>query len=400
MPKELGHAIESEIKKGNDAIKHWVLANVKKEEVWPLIKKRDFANAEVCVQSHPILGIEKYLGMADKDNRVAHFPSVKLTNDAFRTKTWLKFDSSLKEDVVILNDKIAEGKELGRVQKILSHFRNLTGIQTKCAIVSKHFCKIPGTKAKGLGLSAASGGALGKALVEAGIPELTDNNRFLNVVGRYLAGSATSSVAGGFSVWLSHKGIKSEDCYAIRVDDGKNDIRLVVVPIPAAFKTEEAHEEAEASWFYPYWAEHKSANVLQLLKAIKENNTPEIGRLAENDSWNLVHMMASQGTVISWEPATLAVLRHVVFNLRKEKGLVAYCSMDTGPSIAIITTKKDAPQVKTEIENLLKTMVNQAEYPVYLADLAGSPVKLSLSEKSEILTEPVKQLLKQKGITL
>lgn len=397
MPRELGNEIENEIKKSNEDIRRWLAAELTwKEEAWPAIKKRASAIGEACVQSYPILGLEKYLGMADKDNRIAHFPSVKLTNDSFRTKTWLKFDHALKEDIVILNDKIAEGKELARVQKILSHFRMLTGIQTKCAIVSKHFCKIAGTRAKGLGLSAASGGALGKALVEAGVPELANNNRFVNIVGRYLAGSATSSVAGGFSVWLSHKGINSEDCYAVRVDRGTSDVQLVIVPIPAAFKTEEAHEEAEQSWFYPYWAKHKGANVRTLLRAIKANDIAAIGKLAEDDSWNLVHLMASQGTVISWEPATLAVLRHVVFHLRKEKKLAAYCSMDTGPSVAIVTTKKDAPMVKTEIENVLKGMVNAAEYPVYLADLAGPPVKLPLAEKDEIVTETIGKLLQSR----
>ena len=63
----------------------------------------------------------------------------------------------------------------------------------------------------------------------------------------------------------------------------------------------------------------------------------------------------------NWNDFTLAVLTKVV-QLRKELGLTAYCSMDTGPSVAIITTGKEAEAVKKEIGALVKD--SGKDYPV------------------------------------
>ncbi|NIO22710.1 MAG: hypothetical protein GTN38_01630 [Candidatus Aenigmarchaeota archaeon] len=398
MPIDLPEDTRKVIEEGNKKVKEWVEKNLDwKAEDWPKIPKKEEVKAEVLVESNPILGIEKYLGMHDKDQRIAHFPSLKLTNDSFRTKLYLKFDPSLKEDIIIFGDKFAEGKDLKRFMKIVNFFRELVGIKTKVLIISIHIPKVElPAKAKGLGLSASAGGAAAKALIEAALPEFSNNNRFLNVVARYLSGSATSSAAGGFSVWFSHRGIDSKDCYAVRIDKDV-DAKLVVVPIPKAIKTEDAHGSAEKSPWYEHWARNKPENVTKLMEKIKEKDIDSIGKIAELDSLNLFHLLVSGGEFFNWDPFTLDVLRKVVL-LRMEKGLKAYCSMDTGPSVAIVTDSKSAEKVKEEIEKFVKE--SGRDYPIYIADIAGPPRKLDLSEKDEILTPQVKELLRQKGVKI
>ena len=161
MPVELPKSVCDVIEKGNEDIRSWLREQGWHEEPWPKIVKKNTTEGEAVVQSHPILGIEKYLGMVDSDRRIAHFPSVKLTNDSFRTKTYVKFDPVLKDDVIILDGAFAADKGLKRIQKILAAFRSMTGITTKCLLISRHFGKAE-TKAKGLGLSAASGGAVAR----------------------------------------------------------------------------------------------------------------------------------------------------------------------------------------------------------------------------------------------
>ncbi len=72
--------------------------------------------------------------------------------------------------------------------------------------------------------------------------------------------------------------------------------------------------------------------------------------------------------------------------------------MDTGPSVAIVTDSKSAEKVKEEIEKFVKE--SGRDYPIYIADIAGPPRKLDLSEKDEILTPQVKELLRQKGVKI
>ena len=384
------------IEKGDKEVMNWVKENVGWiEEEWPEIPQKGEVSGEAYVKAHPILGIEKYLGMYDKSERLAWFPSLKFTNDSFTTKTWIKFDPSLSEDVIIFGDKPAEGKELKRYLKIIDKFREWTGCKTKCAVVSKHIPKVP-AKAKGLGLSASAGGAAAKAIIEAALPELRENKRFLNVLSRYLSGSSTSSSAGGFSVWFSHYGIDPKDSFAIRIDE-KSDVKLVVVPIPKSIKTMNAHDAAQKSELYKYWALNKPKNVLKLMEAIKAEDVHAIGKAAELDSLNLFHLLVSGDGFFNWNDITLAVLMKVV-QLRKEEGLCAYCSMDTGPSVAIVTNSSDAEKVKNEIEAFLKE--KGEEYPVYIAEEADAPQALDLEQKGELLTEGVVSLLKEKGVEI
>jgi diphosphomevalonate decarboxylase len=395
MTKELSIETLNEIRKGNSEIVEWLKNNGWVEEEWPLINLSEQVEGESFVSAHPILGIEKYLGMVDKEKRIAHFPSLKLTNDSFTTKTYCRFDSRLKEDIIIFGEQEASEKDAKRVKRTINVFRELTGIKTNCLIVSKHIPKVE-SKAKGLGLSASAGGAVAKALCEAVSKELSNNLRFLGVVARHLSGSATSSVAGGFSVWFSFKGIDSRDCYAVRVDKEEMDLRLVIVPIPKSIKTEDAHTSAEKSFFYEFWAKNKPKNVLKLLNAIKEKNVTEIGRIAELDSLNLFHLLVSGNEFFNWNAITLDVLMKVV-ELRKN-GLTAFCSMDTGPSIAVITTKKDSIEVKKSLSEFLNE--KGLMFPVFFAEIAGSPKALPLNEKKEIVNERVKELLELKGLSL
>jgi len=369
------------------------------EEAWPMIPQRVSVSGSVLVRSFPILGIEKYLGMPDSENRIAWFSSLKLTNDSYSTNCFLRFDPNLTDDVVILGGKLAEGKELKRVMTIVNKFREMTGIQTKVLIISRHIPKVevPAT-AKGLGLSASAGAAIAKALIEVGAPELRDNNRFLNVVARYLAGSATSSAAGGFSVWLSNDGIKSEDCYAVRVDDGSIDIKLVVVPIPKLITTDSAHDAATKSPLYESWAAGKVDNVAACIEAIRAGNVDAIGKMAEADS-RMLHHLLSDGGFYNWNGITLDLLSYVDRILRQEFNMTAYCTMDTGPSVVVITTSKDVDEVQRLVRVYLGTQGHN--HPVYTADLAGSPEVLDMSQRDELLvTSSVQEILEGKEITL
>jgi len=383
------------LKEGNDRCRHWLESNGWKEEPWPQIPKREHVEAEALVEAFSIMGLEKYLGNADKAKRIAYFPQIKMTHDSAKTIAYVKFSKDFKEDICVVKGKIADMKELKGMDKFVEKLREWTGLKTHFVLVSETIERVK-ADGKGLGTSAAAAGAIGTAFTQAVFPDLIKNKRFLSTFARYFSGSGTSSTTGGFSIWLSHKGIDETESYGVRIDKGV-DIRVVTVPIPSRIKTEEAHGAAEASELYRPWALGKAEKCLKLMEAVKNNDVKKIGEMAELDSIKLFHLFVSGGQMFNWEPETLSVFRKVTL-LRKEKGLTAYACMDTGPSVAIITTKKEAEQVKKEIEAYLQEI--GCKWPVYYTDMAGEPNILPLSQKGLVVTDTVKKFLKEKGIEL
>ena len=361
------------VKRGNAAIEKWVFSRFPKEDL-PAVEKRASANGEAYVVSWPILGIEKYLGMWDKDNRLPFFPSLKLTNDSYSTYMYARFDPSLPEDRIIFDGKPAEGKELKRFSKIIGKFRDITGVQTHVEIISKHIPKVESVRGKGLGLSASASGAAATALLAAaGYENLTNNNRFLSILARSLSGSGTSSAAGGFSVWFGFEGIKQEDSYAVSIDDGKW-LDLVVIPIPyEGFKTESGHEAAMSSPYYKMWAESKAENMLDVMDAIEKKDITRVGLHIEKDAYMLSMLMLTGGNYLNLMPQSLAIIKKVA-EMRREQGVKAYCTADTGPSIVILTPRGEGKKVMDSLKQSFP------ELTIYLAESAGRPKVLKGAE--------------------
>ena len=387
------------IKQGNEKCREALKENIGwKEEPWPEIPKFEHVEGEALVEAYPIMGIEKYMGNADKAERIAYFPQIKMCHDTTKTIAYVKFDKSLKENLLIVDDKIAQETDLKGMDKFVKKFREWTGCKTNYLLISKNFEKVK-AKGKGLGTSAAAGGALAYAFTQATMPKLLGNKRFLSVFSRYFGGSSTSSVAGGWSIWLSHKGIDYKDSYGVRLDNGETKLRVVAVPIPSKIKTEDAHGSGEKSEWYTDWAVKKPEKCIKLMEAIKKDDVDAIGRIAELDSLNLFHILVSGNGFFNWEPETLELLRKVNM-LRKERGLTCYASMDTGPSLAIITTKEQAEEVKREIEAHLKEMGREKDYPAHFVDIAGEPKILPSGEKGALFTDAAKGILKEKGVEI
>lgn len=325
-------------------------------------------HAASCAWS--ILGIEKYLGMADAELRIAYFPSLSLTNDSTKTNALVEFDPSLAEDVVVIGGRRAEGRARERVIAMVNAFRARFGITARVRIATENIFK-GGVSGKGLGTSAAAGAALAHALIGAALPGSAANRRLLGIAARVLAGSATRSAAGGFALWPSHAGYLShpDDSYGIRVDDGKIDLRLVVVPIPQATSTEDAHAAAVRSPHYAEWARRKVRAVPALLRAVLARDVEAIGRHAEQDSVWLNRILTSGGGFDNWQRETRLMIE-LVRGMRR-RGLLAYFSIDTGPSVAIITNPHDAEPIRSELQAALPAS------QIFISHIAGPPEKLT-----------------------
>lgn len=363
-------------------------------EEFPDVPEKKKLSGNGAVLSYPIQGILKYHGMTDWDNRIAYFPSISFNNAAAHTKTYVEYDSNLRKDIAIINEKEVQGRDLERIEQSMNAIRDVVGSETKAIIVSKNFVSDP--KAKGLGTSASGSAALAMANIEAALgKEYSKNMRFCSVFSRYVAGSGCRSITGGISLWLSYPGIESTNSFSVRIDKNKfDDIGLVTVMVPSriGLKTEEAHKDAPNSEFFKEWLRIRKNKIIAALEAADKSDWETIAQQAELDTIHLhwVTMSGQSGKerkIIAWEPETIQVMRKV--NELRERGIPVYYSIDTGPTPVLMTKKKYLDEVYDGIMEIgLKNDILKSEI--------GGPAKILSPEetKEELFTNEVRKIIK------
>jgi diphosphomevalonate decarboxylase len=342
---------------------------------------------EAFALAYPIQGVLKYHGLFNAEHRIAYFPSISFNNDCAYTVSYLKFDKNLKRDVAFLDGQQVFDDRLDRISHSLNHIREYSNIRTKAILISRNFLNTnnKGEMGKGLGTSASGSSAL--ALAAASIiydndPKYIENKSLISVFSRYLSGSGCRSALGGFSLWLSHPKINPLDSFAIKLnkkehDSFMDDISLLTIPVKSELKTAQAHEIAPKSLFLLSWLKNRKKLVLEFIEALDNLDFNKIGELAEFDTLCLhsVAMTAPhEQKIIAWEPVTLKIMHHI--NKLQREGHNVYYSIDTGPSVVLLTQKSE----KDEIMNEMKSLV--PEYEV-ISGKIGSPSKLLTPNSQE-----------------
>jgi diphosphomevalonate decarboxylase len=307
----------------------------------------------------------KYHGLADFDLRTAYFSSISINNDSAFTITYVKFNQKFDNDQFILNGIRMEpdSSEFQRVFHQLEYIRKHAEITTHATVISRNISKKTNNTAigKGLGFSASAGAAIAKAAISIlyeQSSEYTQNSRLNSIFSRYMAGSATRSAVGGISLWLNHPKIDDLDSYAVQLNREKDDsfmqnISLITIPISSKVRTDQAHKIAIKSIFYPSWLENRQKYLIQLIEAINQHNFQTIGELAEYDTMCLhaVTMTSElKNSLIIWTPETLSIM-HLIQKIRSN-GIPVYFSIDTGPSVVLITQRQFTDQIITALNTL------------------------------------------------
>ncbi len=293
--------------------------------------------------AHPIQGLIKYHGLRDVKERIPFHDSVSVCIDALSTTTTVEPLESLREDSVLINGKVAAGADLERVILILNRLRSIAGFRGGFKVVSKNSV----VSGKGLGFSASGFAALGTAACRA--LEMDLDYLSLSELVRLGAGSATRSLAGGFSVWYADKAGRS---YAEQIaGPGYVNLGMVILPVPSAVKTDEAHTEVLSSPLFKARLKHVSKIISSMKNAIWSRDVEAIGKLAEEDSLNLhASTMTGKARMVLWEPETVHIIR-AVQKMRSE-GVPAWFSMDTGPSVFANTFADRVGEVAGRLRNV------------------------------------------------
>lgn len=286
----------------------------------------------------------KYHGMRDWALRIPYHDSVSVNTDVAYVDAEVEF-GDFDSDSVVTNGEVARGRSLERVISVIDRVRSLAGIEERVRVVTENQPKV---RAKGMGYSAAAGASIAKAALHAaGLRELAEDPRFLSRVARLLAGSACRSAVGKFARWYA--GTSDEDSYAEAFADERDmDLRFVIVPLHADIATEDAHREAETSPFFRERIRTANERCDRVVRAIKDGDFDALGRLVERDSLELHAItMTGDSGLIPVTPDSLRVIS-VVKSLRA-RGIPAYYSMQTGPTVYVNTLPEHVEEVELEL---------------------------------------------------
>ncbi len=211
----------------------------------------------------------------------------------------------------------------------------------------------PEVKGKGLGFSASGFAALGLATAKA--LEIGINTAELSEVVRLGAGSASRSLAGGFSIWYANKNGHS---YAEELASPRAiGMRTIIAPIESDIKTDTAHADVVKSPFFKPRLAYLRGILPRMKRAISKKDVNVIGRLAEEDTLNLhaVTMTGKEGLVL-FSPLSIEIIREVR-RLRTDEGLPVWFSLDTGPSVFVNTTRDAAQSVRRSLAKITENLL-------------------------------------------
>ncbi len=285
-------------------------------------------------------GLVKYHGLRDWALRLPYHDSISVNTTCMMTEASLDTEGSGG----IFTEGRANESANGRMGPVLS--RISPGSKADAFRIDSR--NVPSARAKGIGYSSSAGAALTllcHAALRGGDPDMRDLSR----TARLFAASAARSLVGGFSRLYASD---DEGSYAERFAGPKEmDLRMVVVPLSSAVRTEDAHREVMSSPFFEARVRSAQKRCDEMEEAIMRNDLARLGALAERDTLELHALtMTGDSRLIIMTGDSLRVIGKVR-ELRSE-GVEAYFSMQTGPSVFVNTSGRHQDKVLRAIRRL------------------------------------------------
>jgi len=287
----------------------------------------------------------KYHGLKDWKLRIPYHDSISVNTTSLGSLVVVSKAKQGREGDLLVDGKKNEDA-LRRIQHVS---KRLTGKSFEDLELHLDSSNFPRLDAKGLGFSSSAGAALTLGLshaVSKSEPDYTELSR----VARLFAGSASRTVVGGYSRLYAGKGY--EDTYAEKFADEKDlPLRMVIVPLTSAVRTEDAHREVESSPFFKSRIVSASKRCEEMEKAIKGGDLRKVGELVEQDTLEL-HSITMTGTnrLVIMSPDTIRIITKV--RELRSNSVEAYFSMQTGPSVFINTNEEDEEKVRKAITHM------------------------------------------------
>ncbi|KRK64752.1 diphosphomevalonate decarboxylase [Companilactobacillus tucceti DSM 20183] len=293
------------------------------------------------------IALIKYWGKKNQQLKLPWTNSLSLTLDRFYTDTTSEIIDSDK-DVIYLNESLLDEQKSKRIVNYLNNTRKQFGFTEHFKINSINH--VP--TSAGFASSASGFAALAASIDQTMDLKLTKTQ--LSILARNGSGSASRSIYGGFVEWIA--GDNNENSYAVPIDENP-DIDLEVLSVVVNQKAKKIsstigmEKSVETSPFYPNWVKLVSSETIEIKEAIKQKDIQKIGEIAEHNAMSMHALTLSANPAFTYfEPKTVEII-HLIQELR-QKGIMAYVTIDAGPNVKILGTHKSIEQVKTYLNNL------------------------------------------------
>ena len=279
----------------------------------------------------------KYWGRKDETLKLPSNGSISMNLSGLTTTTTVEFDSSLKEDNVIINGTEETKGTNGTNEKVSLHLdrvRKLVGISEKARVVSENSFPL------GTGLSSSASGFAALTLAASKAAGLNLSEKELSILARQGSGSACRSIPDGFVEWLD--GDSSEDSYAVSLYPSSYwdivDVAVVLTDQIKDVSTTDGQKLAQTSPFFETRQMHIKNKIVNIKKAIDEKDFKTFGEIIEAEALEMhAIMLTSNPALIYWYPATITIMK-AVQRWRRE-GIECYFTMNTGQNIHILCEK-------------------------------------------------------------
>lgn len=293
------------------------------------------------VRAHTNIALVKYWGKENDELIIPLTGSISMTLDALYTETQVTFSETFTEDTFYLDDEKQSGKSLDKVIGIIDLIRNQARITTKAEIIS--YNHVP--TAAGLASSASGIAALATATSRAAGLNLSDEA--LSRLARRGSGSASRSIYGGLVEW--QKGEDDKTSFAVQIDPADWGLGMFVIVNNRSKKKMSSREgmkhTVDTSAYIDAWIETTSQDIIDMKAAIKARDFKTMGEITENSAYKMhATTMGAKPPFTYLEPASLEGLSFV--RKLREKGLLAYATMDAGPNVKILVQSKDREMIE------------------------------------------------------
>src|SRR3990167_5275645 len=218
----------------------------------------------------------KYWGRKNEALRLPSNGSISMNLSNLLTTTTVEFNSSFKEDVIIIDDR-KEESEGNRAIKHLDRIRKLAKINHKAKVVSQN--NFP----TGTGLSSSASGFAALTVAASKAAGLDLSKKELSILARQGSGSACRSIPDGFVEWLD--GDTSDTSYSVSFHKPDYwdivDVVAVVSKNKKEVSTTEGQKLAKSSPFFPVRLSRIKEKIKLIKQYIREKDFKNFGELIE-----------------------------------------------------------------------------------------------------------------------
>lgn len=297
--------------------------------------------------AHPNIAFIKYWGNRDDSLRLPCNSSISANLAGLETKTTVRFDPSLNEDLLQISGNQVTGAALQRVSSFLDLVRGLAAKDVYAQVISAN--NFP----TGAGIASSASAFAALALAASTAIGLNLSEQALSRLARRGSGSASRSIPDGFVEWTASDNDADSYAFSIAPADHWDLVDLIVV-LDTSHKnvgSTAGHTLAHTSPLHLLRQEVIDARVKTCRQAILSRDFPRFAQVVEEDS-EMMHavMRTSDPPLVYWLPETETVLWHVKH--WRERGYPVCSTVDAGPNVHVLTLNSHAIWLKGQLEQL------------------------------------------------